>query len=137
MTMSIRTAALGLMALAGLGLGVTTAHAGGCCGGGATYRGGYGGGHTFARTASYGGSCCSGMSMAGMSMPAMATPAMQAPGMQAMNMGGYPYPQAPVAATPAASPAANGARYTCSMHPNVVSSTPASCPLCGMALTRK
>ena len=51
-----------------------------------------------------------------------------------MNMGGYTYPQAPVAAAPAA---AAGARYTCSMHPNVVSTAPGSCPICHMALTRK
>jgi hypothetical protein len=129
MTMTIRTAALGLTLLGGLSLGVTTAHAGGCCGGGGSYRGAsYGGGHTFGRTyyAGYGGGCGCSMNMGGMQMPAGS--------MQGMNMGGYAYPQAPVAAAPAA---ANGARYTCSMHPNVVSSTPGACPVCGMALTRK
>jgi hypothetical protein len=133
MKMTFRTAAaLGVMLLGSLSLGVAAAHAGGCCGGGgASYRGGYSGGHTFVRTAYSGsGSCCSGMSMAGMQMPATQAPAAS---MQGMNMSGNAYPQAPVAAAPAAA----GARYTCAMHPNVQSTAPGSCPICHMALTRK
>ena len=137
MKMTFRTAAaLGVMLLGGLSLGVARAHAGGCGGGGASYRGGYGGGHTFARTAYYGGggSCCSGMSMGGMRMPMMNMSGMQMPaaGMQGMNMGGYstPAPAAPVA--PAAPAAAT--QYFCPMHPDVVSSGPATCPYCQMAL---
>jgi Cu+-exporting ATPase len=30
-----------------------------------------------------------------------------------------------------------GGRFTCAMHPNVVSSGPGTCPYCGMALARK
>jgi Cu+-exporting ATPase len=37
-------------------------------------------------------------------------------------------------ATPPAKPAAEGALYTCPMHPEVVSDHPGSCPKCGMAL---
>lgn len=129
MTMTIRKAVLGVLLLGGLSLGLVAAAHAGCCGGGGGYRGGYGGGHTFGRTyyAGYGGGGCGcSMNMGGMQMPAGS--------MQGMNMGSYAYPQAPVVAAPAA---ATGVRYTCSMHPNVVSTTPGACPVCGMALTRK
>src|SRR5262245_44075563 len=138
MTMTIRKAVLGVLLLGGLSLGVVApAHAGCCGGGGGGYRGGgSGGGHTFGRTyyAGYGGGCGCSMNMGGMQMGGLQMPAGS---MQGMNMGGHAYPQAPVATAPAAAPATNGARYTCSMHPNVVSSTPGACPFCGMALTRK
>lgn len=123
----------GVMGVGLFTLSVASAEAG--CGGGRGTRGGYGGGHTFARTAaSYGGgSCCNmgGMPMGGgMAMGGMAMPATQAPmtGMQGMNMGGY---AAPAPAAPAA-----GGQYHCAMHPNVVSATPGTCPICHMALTK-
>lgn len=38
--------------------------------------------------------------------------------------------------TPSApAPLANGTRYTCPMHPEIVRAAPGSCPKCGMALT--
>ena len=143
MVRGLRTVGLvGAVALLGLTAGTGIAHAGGCCGGGGRaggYSGGYGGGHTFGRTAyaghSAGGmSCCSmgGMGMGGMNMAAMPMAPAQTYGvnMQAMPMNGY--------AAPAAAPGtAAAARYTCPMHPGVVSATPGSCPYCGMALTRR
>jgi hypothetical protein len=68
-------------------------------------------------------------SMGGMPMPTAAAQAPAAP-MQGMSMGGYAAP------APAPVPAA-GAIYYCPMHPNVVSSTPATCPVCRMALQKK
>ncbi len=104
----------GVMGVGLLALGVTSADAG--CGGGRgrASRVGYGG-----------GSCCN---MGGMPMGGMAMPPMQAQGasMQGMNMGGY----APAPAAPASG------QYHCEMHPNVVSATPATCPICKMALTK-
>jgi hypothetical protein len=73
-----------------------------------------------------------GTGMGGMPMPA-ATVQAPAAAMQGMNMGGSATP-APAAA-PAA--AAAGTTYSCPMHPNVVSATPATCPLCRMALQKK
>jgi hypothetical protein len=69
------------------------------------------------------------MSMQGMNIGAMQTPAASVPG---MNMGSYyaPAPTAPVAPT---APAV-ASQYFCPMHPNVVSSGPATCPYCQMAL---
>jgi hypothetical protein len=136
MQMTFRTVLVfGVAALAGVSLGVTPAHAQCCGGGGGGYRGGFGGGHTFAQTAygGYGGSCCHGMSMGGTAMPAMQAPAASMPG---MNMSGYAYTQAPVTAAPATAAPAATARYHCPMHPSVVTSYPATCPYCGMALTR-
>ena len=88
MKMTFRTAAaLGVMLLGGLSLGVATAHAGGC-----------GGEH-------------------------------------AGDEHGRVY--LPASPAVAAAPAGGRCRYTCSMHPNVVSTAPGSCPICHMALTRK
>jgi Cu+-exporting ATPase len=41
---------------------------------------------------------------------------------------------APATAAEAAAPAAEGGRWTCPMHPEVVQDHPGACPLCGMAL---
>src|SRR4051794_14641346 len=92
-------AVAGVLGIGALAFGVASAHAG-CCGGGSqvSRAGGYGGGHTFARSyASYGGgSCCNmaGMNMGGMQMPSVQT---NGASMASMNMGGY--------ATPAPAPA--------------------------------
>jgi P-type Cu+ transporter len=40
----------------------------------------------------------------------------------------------PAPAAPPAPPAASGTKYTCPMHPEVISDHPGSCPKCGMAL---
>lgn len=44
-------------------------------------------------------------------------------------------PQSATAATLPAAARAGGIRYTCPMHPEIVSATPGSCPKCGMTLT--
>ena len=36
-----------------------------------------------------------------------------------------------------ASPAKDGAKYTCTMHPEVVQDKPGNCPKCGMKLVEK
>ncbi len=108
-----------VLALSTVWVVATTSHAG--CGGG-----GYGG-FRFGRSYSAPAAGCGGgcnMNIAGMSMPGMAMPA--------MNMALTPA-YAPAPAASAAKPAAS--RYTCTMHPNVASATPGSCPICGMALT--
>lgn len=119
---------VGALAIVGLTAGGSSAHAGGCCGGGrASYSGGgYGGGHTFSRSSNFGYSG-SGMSCGAMGGMSMAPARTNGVGMQGMPMGGYPAP----------TPAAATASYACPMHPGVVSTTPASCPYCGMALTRR
>jgi hypothetical protein len=127
------------LAIGGLSAGETLAQAG--CGGGGS-RSSFGGGHTFASSYGRGGSCCSGMSMSAMPMSgsnmagmSMATPVAPAPApagdMSGMSMG------ATAAPATAGTVAATAARYTCPMHPSIVSSGPARCPYCGMALARK
>ncbi len=135
MRLMLRTmATAGVLTVGGLLAAAGLAHAGGCCGGGGSYRGGPTYGRTNA-TASYGGaSCCA--------MPGMSTGEMQMP-MQ--RMGGMPIPTAAVQAPAAPMPGTNmggyaapaAATYYCPMHPNVVSSTPATCPVCRMALQKK
>jgi P-type Cu+ transporter len=56
-------------------------------------------------------------------------------------VGSIPVPPPPVAAppaphfpAPAAPNAARASRYTCPMHPEIVSDAPVACPICGMAL---
>jgi hypothetical protein len=126
----------GVLAIGTLALVPASADAG--CGGGGGYRGGgYGGGHTFGR-ASYGGS--NGGSCCGMGMASRGTNNMA--GMNMAGAGGYADSTRPAGSASAATatgrngPATTGV-YTCPMHPNVVSSTPGSCPYCGMALTRR
>jgi hypothetical protein len=41
------------------------------------------------------------------------------------------------ATPPAAPPATAGATYHCPMHPNVMSTFPATCPYCQMALKKQ
>lgn len=91
------------------------------CGGGGRVRGGYGGGHSFGVAHGARASCCGtrGTSTGGMMMP-------MSQGASASMQGSYQGAAAPAAAS-----------YACPMHPGVVSSTPASCPYCGMALTRR
>jgi hypothetical protein len=131
MRLTLRTMALtGLFASAfgALVFAAMPARAG--CGGGGS-RGGAWGGHTFGR-ASYGG-YSAGRSGCGMAMPGMSMPmngdgsAVQGAG----NASGGTYVNAGTG-----QPTAAGS-YTCSMHPGVVSSTPGSCPYCGMALSRR
>ena len=125
MTKRLRTIGfVGALAFLGLTAGASVAHAGGCCGGGrASYSGG---GRTFGRASNFGYSG-SGMSCGAMGNMSLAPARTNGVGMQGMPMGGYPAP----------APAAASASYTCPMHPGVVSATPASCPYCGMALTRR
>ena len=127
----------GVLAIGTLLVLQTSVHAG--CGGG----GGYGrawGGHTF--NAGYGGgyhggggcgAWCGmdGMAMGGMAMPASGgyQPYVQPTSYYPQN-GGYP-----AATTQPAQPSSS--HYYCPMHPNIVSSTPGTCPICHMALSRR
>ena len=145
-TMQTRIAA-GVVAVSGLLVLASFAHAGGCCGGvGGGSRGGFLPRAFYsAPTARGGASCCNmtGMAMGGMNMAAtpqapmagmnMAAPAPAAPqnGMAGMNMA------APAPPAPAPAPAAAGAQYFCPMHPTVVSTGPATCPYCQMDLERR
>ena len=105
-----------------------------------TYQG-YSGGYGYAGGYGCGGGSGCGMMMGGMGMSGMAMGTMPMPTGQAavasmpgMNMSGA------AAAAPAAAPGApvsSNATYYCSMHPNVMSTFPAVCPYCQMALQKK
>jgi hypothetical protein len=149
--MTIVAGAFGVVALLGAA-GPAAAQCSGGGGGGGYRGGGYAGGRTFGH-AIYGGTMgggagcmmMGGMSMGGMQMTAMPMP-MQMPATATqqstggMQMTAMPMPtsdaqgsMAGVHAQPApAAPAAQ--QYHCPMHPNVVSSGPAICPYCRMAL---
>jgi len=138
------TVLMTIFAIGGLAAGATSTHAqcgGGGGGGGGYYRGGgYGGGHTFGRTYSagsfggYGGCNMGGMQMGGMQMPA---PQVTAASMPGMDMNGPAAPAAPPGPAATATPTAAAPSYYCPMHPSVMSTFPATCPYCQMALKRK
>ncbi|MFO0890943.1 MAG: heavy metal-binding domain-containing protein [Isosphaeraceae bacterium] len=156
MRMRLRTMTLFAILVTGTLLATPArAHAQGCCGGGGGYSGSRGawGGHTFYAGGYRGGSYCN-MNMAGMGMSMdmgmggmqMGAMPMNGSSMQGMSMTGMAAPAAPAQTTgfapaataPAASPApAASATYYCPMHPNVMSTFPATCPYCQMALKRR
>lgn len=57
--------------------------------------------------------------------------------MQGMNMNGTVSAQNIASAPAAGAGPARGAAYFCPMHPNVMSTSPATCPYCQMALRRR
>ena len=147
-----------LAVFAFVGLGLIPQSAGAQCGGGGGWAGGYGrstfwGGHNFYASPAgggyYGGGMGCGMNMAGMNMSGMGMPAAPAPhaaapvaGMAGTNMvnNGAAVPAlttAAPAATAASVPATAATQYVCPHHPGVMSTFPASCPYCGMALHQK
>lgn len=146
----LRMSVTAVLALMGLAVGVSSADA--QCGGGGYYRGGgYGGGRAFAQ--SYGGYGRMGgggcgmmmgsMNMGGMAMGGMPMAVTQAPtaSMPGMSMSANAAPvaaptPAPPPAAPTAAPTA-GAMYYCPMHPGVMSTFPAICPYCQMALKKR
>jgi hypothetical protein len=83
-----------------------------------------------------GGMQMSGMQMSGSSMQGMNMNDMVTPTARAQNAGFAPAPV--VATAPATTPApAASAKNYCPMHPGVMSTFPATCPYCQMALKRR
>jgi hypothetical protein len=114
--------------------------------GGSFGRGGrgYSRGYYYGGYGCWGGGC--GMMMGGMAMGSMPMSAAQAPltSMPGMNMNGYaapaaaPAPAAPVPSAAAlATPQPAALAYYCPMHPGVMSTFPANCPYCNMALKKR
>ncbi len=124
-------------ALAFAGLAPTEASAQGCCGPATSYRMSSGRPTAGRPWLSTGGSRPTGgcrMNMQGMNMQGMN---MQDMNMSDMNMNGAAASQG-MASTPSAGAVPpRGASYFCPMHPNVMSTFPATCPYCQMALQRR
>src|SRR5262245_61074210 len=67
--------------------------------------------------------------------PASPAPAVLAIGGLSKRAAGHGAPPAPAHPAPGTQhPAPQGTRYTCPMHPEVISDRPGACPKCGMAL---
>lgn len=122
----LRTVSL-VGALAFVGLAPTEASAQGCCSPVTSYRMGSGrstAGRPWLSTRPTGGRT-GRMSRQSMNL-------------SGMNMNGVAYSHNMASASAASTaPAVRGAAYFCPMHPNVVSTSPATCPYCQMALQRR
>ncbi|MHB1560524.1 MAG: heavy metal-binding domain-containing protein [Isosphaeraceae bacterium] len=83
----------------------------------------------------------SAMGMGAMPMPATQAAATTMPGMDMSGAAAQPPAPAAPAPSPAGPPATTtataGATYYCPMHPGIMSTFPANCPTCGMALKRR
>jgi Heavy metal binding domain len=126
-----------IVAVAAIAIVPTLTHAG--CGGGSRGSGGHSVGRTSCGGYNGGGSCCGMGNMAMGGMGTGATP-MSNGNMEGMSMGGGSASgrnggAAPTAATQPTTAAS--AKYYCPMHPNVMSTFPATCPYCQMALVKK
>jgi hypothetical protein len=144
MGLRLRTMALaGVLPLAGLVIAGPSAQA--QCGGGyGRAWGGYSHGYYGGGYGCWGGGC--GMMMGSMAMGGVPMSLAQAPmtSMPSVNMNGYAARSAataPAASVPSApasvAPQPAAASYYCPMHPGVMSTFPANCPYCSMALKKR